>query len=118
MSDLIDKILNLGDTSESSELKDYLENGVMEIIRDKRDPYFYVVSKKIKEYYLYSDVPISDQYKDTMSYKLTEMYWSMKDEFSKNFVKICMDYISECDTAMSKAGLIYLNELYKSSKTI
>ncbi len=47
MSDLIDKILNLGDTSESSELKDYLENGVMEIIRDKRDPYFYVVSKKI-----------------------------------------------------------------------
>jgi hypothetical protein len=117
MADLISKIVNMGSDSESSDLKDWLTgtSGVIEIIRDKRDPVFTIVSSKVKMY-LTSDTPISEEYKVRMMDKLTEVYWKVTDDFSKNFIKICMDYISESETAMSKEGLLFLNDIYKSHK--
>ena len=104
-------------SDEHTELSDYISSGVDQIIRGKFDPYYTIVKTKIKDYYLWSDTQIDEEYKTKMVERLNRMYFRaagiIPDTFEKNFLEICLEYVKENNTAISKSALSYLNELNK-----
>ena len=104
-------------SDEHTELSDYISSGVDQIIRGKVDPYYTIVKTKIKDYYLWSDTQIDEEYKTKMVERLNRMYFRaagiIPDTFEKNFLEICLEYVKENNTAISKSALSYLNELNK-----
>ena len=102
-------------SDEHSELSDYISSGVDTIICNKVDPYYTIVKTKIKEYYLWSDVQIDESYRTKMIGSLNKMYFSIppSPSFEKHFIEICIEYVKESETAISKSALYYLNELNK-----
>jgi hypothetical protein len=115
-SDLFRRLFK-DDSNEHTELSDYISSGVDQIIRSKVDPYYTIVKTKIKDYYLWSDTEIDEEYKTKMVERLNRMYFrisdTMSDTFEKSFVEICLEYVKENNTAISKSALSYLNELNK-----
>jgi folate-binding Fe-S cluster repair protein YgfZ len=115
-SDLFRRLFNDSPT-EHTELSDYISSGVDQIIRGKVDPYYTIVKTKIKDYYLWSDTQIDEEYKTKMVERLNRMYFratnTIQDTFEKNFLEICLEYVKENNTAISKSALSYLNELNK-----
>ena len=115
-SDLFRRLFN-DSSDEHTELSDYISSGVDQIIRGKVDPYYTIVKTKIKDYYLWSDTQIDEEYKTKMVERLNRMYFRaagiIPDTFEKNFLEICLEYVKENNTAISKSALSYLNELNK-----
>lgn len=113
-SDLFKRLFS-EDSTEHSELSDYISSGVDNIISDRIDPYFTIVKAKIKDYYLWSDVEVDDIYKTKMMERLNKMYFRLGKEsmFERHFLEICMEYVKESKTAVSKSALHYLNEVNK-----
>ena len=99
-----------------SEISDYLSSGVDAIIRERRDPYYTIVKTKLHDNYLWSDIIVDDIYKRHMMDKLTSLFWKFTDTqlFERHFIEICMEYVKSNNTAISKSGLIYLNNMNSS----
>ena len=113
-SDLFKRLFS-EDSTEHSELSDYISSGVDKIISDRIDPYFTIVKTKIKDYYLWSDFPIDMSYRTKMLERLNKIYFKLGPNtmFERHFLEICIEYVKESKTAVSKSALHYLNELNK-----
>lgn len=115
-SDLFRRIFQ--SETKHSDLDEYLGSGVSQFIADKKDPYYTIVKNKIHENYLLSDVKVDKVYKEQMVSKLRDLFWSFseKDLFHRNFIEICIEYVKNNNTAISKPALVYLNRLNKDNR--
>jgi hypothetical protein len=115
-SDLFKRIFQ--SETKHSDLDEYLGSGVSQFIADKKDPYYTIVKNKIHENYLSSDVKVDKVYKEQMVSKLRDLFWSFseKDSFHRNFIEICIEYVKNNNTAISKSALMYLNQLNKDNR--
>jgi len=111
-SDLFKRLFS-DDQQVHAELADYLYSGIDKIISEKKDPFYTIVKSKLLEYYLFSDVKVDDQYKSKMLERLNKVYFRLTDDFKfeKHFIEICIEYIKNSKTAMSKTALSFINDI-------
>lgn len=116
--DSVQRIFSSSSMMDPKPLEEYLNSGVSSFISEKKDPYYTIVKSNLQETYLSSEVKVDKDYKEMMVSKLRGLFFqfSEKQVFERHFIEICIDYVKNNTTALSKGTLIYLNQLNKTNK--
>lgn len=114
-SDLFKRLFS-DDQQAHTELSDYLSGGTDKILSEKKEPFFTIVKTKLKDYYLFSDVEVDDQYKSKMLERLNKVYFRLNEEkkFEKHFIEICIEYVKSSKNAISKSALSFINDINRN----
>lgn len=110
--DLFDLLEDSNDLTKS-DIEVYLSS-VREVIVEKKDPYYTLVKTKIHDL-IDSEESIEQDYIDSMLNRLTGLKSVYTSEFVLNTIDIFAEFVQgNRKTALSKEGILYLNELWKS----
>ena len=113
--DIISKILDKPEGG--SQLEELIDDGIVRIIIEKRDPYYTIAKNKIKECICEVTVDSDDGYRQRMVERLNKLYFKSSEhkapfyKFYTNFVEICMEFVKEDVHPINKDGLLYLNKI-------
>lgn len=105
--------------SSAQELLDFLDDGIIELIGKKQDPY-YTIAKNRLVTLLTEESYVTQSYVDKMIYTLNGLILSLGEgdssSFEKSFVEICLGIIkSPCPYLLSKSTLRILNHINKKT---
>ena len=113
--DIISKILDKPEGG--SQLEELIDDGIVRIVIEKRDPYYTIAKNKIKECICEVTYDTDESYRTKMIQKLNKLHIRSSEhkapfyEFYTNFIEICIEFVKNESHPINKDGLLYLNKI-------
>lgn len=113
--DIISRILDK--PSGGSQLEELIDDGIVRIIIEKRDPYYTIAKNKIKECICEVTREVDEDYQSKMIQRLNKLYIKSSGHkapfytFYTNFIEICIEFVKDETYPINKDGLEYLNKI-------
>ena len=117
--DIISQILKGGEARDvefTNELSTFLDDGISDILVQRKEPYYTIAKNKIKHLISHDDPNgvVKSSYIEQMVTKLNGLYFRLTEdnEFGKVFVEICIELVKG-GSYLNKDALLLLNEVNK-----
>ena len=117
--DIISQILKGGEARDvefTNELSTFLDDGISDILVQRKEPYYTIAKNKIKHLISHDDPSdvVKSSYIEQMVTKLNGLYFRLTEdnEFGKVFVEICIELVKG-GSYLNKDALLLLNEVNK-----